>query len=386
MPYLYDRRIIIRMQKKIYFQNLDSIRFIAALMVFFTHMRQACELSIQQPFILKLWDSVLSGGMGVIVFFVLSGFLITYLLLEERELTSKINVKNFYFRRVLRIWPLYFLIILVGFGIYPLINHFSNVANYRLPYFLSFLSNFDLIHLDTHHLQNEPMLDITWSVSIEEQFYLFWPLLFFLVKPRYYVSVFISTIVVSMAWRFYVHNESYVLWYHTLSLIVDLAIGGLAAYLVIKSNSFKAVFARIPPLVSLLIYLSGITVLFFRDNLMDSFVYGEVCIHLFYGAFFSFVILDQNYSHESFLKLGRYKYLSFWGKYSYGIYLLHPVVIAALIYFVGKMHINNQSMFNFSIISLVGLAVTLTVSYISYEFFEKRFLALKKKFSVIVKE
>ncbi len=374
------------MQKKIYFQNLDSIRFIAALMVFFTHTRQACELSIHKPFILKLWDSVLSGGMGVIVFFVLSGFLISYLLLEEQELTTKVNVKNFYMRRVLRIWPLYFLVLLIGFGIYPLINHFSSVANYRLPYFVSFLSNFDLIHLDTHHLHNEPMLDVTWSVSIEEQFYLFWPLLFFLVKPRYYVSIFISTIVASMAWRFYVHSEPYVLWYHTLSLIVDLAIGGLAAYLVIKSNSFKNLFSRIPPIVSLLIYLGGITILFFRDNLMDSFVYGEVCIHLFYGAFFSFVILDQNYSRESFLKLGRYKFLSFWGKYSYGIYLLHPIVIASMMYFVGKMHINNQNIFNFLIFSLVTLVLTLGVSYASYELFEKRFLALKKKFSVIVKE
>ncbi|HTB33058.1 MAG TPA: acyltransferase, partial [Bacteroidia bacterium] len=106
----------------------------------------------------------------------------------------------------------------------------------------------------------------------------------------------------------------------------------------------------------------------------------------YYGLFFVFVILDQNFSPESFLKLGRYKILSFWGKYTYGIYLLHPVAIATVSWFVIHYNIIEANFLNYLIIGLISLILTLAISYLSYEFYEKKFLAFKKKFSVIVRD
>src|SRR5690349_20307522 len=104
-------------RNKIYFKNLDSIRFIAAMMVFLQHGISLSYryLPIKNTVWEKLLNTISNGGTGVSIFFVLSGFLITYLLISEHELKTKISLKNFYIRRVLRIWPLYFLVVFFSF-------------------------------------------------------------------------------------------------------------------------------------------------------------------------------------------------------------------------------------------------------------------------------
>ncbi len=384
------------MQKKIYFQNLDAIRFIAALMVCASHgfVWLFAYSNCKSQILGKLWSVLADGYLGVVIFFVLSGFLITYILLEEKELTGHINVKNFYIRRVLRIWPLYFLILPIGFVLIPLLYHVPDMFNaihYRLPYYLTFLSNFEVIHLFKNDLvQNEHIKVIqavTWSVSIEEQFYLVWPLLFILVKPRYYIFIFLITIIGSTLFRVYYRNDNLTLQWHTLSVMVDLAFGGLSAYLVIKYRSFKEFFSRIPPGFSLLIYMSGFAVLFFRKEIMYYVPYAEACnSFVLWCLFFSFAILDQNFSRPGFFKLVNIKLITFLGKYSYGIYLLHHVAIALVAFAVKGLNIIDTTFLNYLIIGMLTLILTLVMSYLSYEFYEKRFLNLKKKFSVIVKE
>ena len=103
----------------IYFTGLNGLRFLAAMAVVITHI----ELIKGQMFCENLWSTnkliFELGGLGVIFFFVLSGFLITYLLLEEKKVSGTVSVKKFYARRILRIWPLYYLIIVLGFFILP---------------------------------------------------------------------------------------------------------------------------------------------------------------------------------------------------------------------------------------------------------------------------
>ena len=101
-------------ENKIYFENLDFLRFIAFFTVFAGHTALGNFLinRIHVDVINKFIWVFSQGGTGVSFFFVLSGFLITYLLLIEKEKTGKINVRNFYVRRILRIWPLYYLVIL----------------------------------------------------------------------------------------------------------------------------------------------------------------------------------------------------------------------------------------------------------------------------------
>lgn len=381
-------------RKKIYFTNLDSLRFIGALMVFFSHeMPLVFKFSnINSPVASKIWDLISCGYIGVSIFFVLSGFLITYLLLQEKDLTNRIDVKKFYVRRILRIWPLYFLVLLISFVLFPFHSHSNEIVNSipsRLPYYLAFLSNFDLIHAFKYHLFSNTNYDIlrmqfiTWSVSVEEQFYLVWPLLFILIKARYYIFIFVIVILASLLFRLYHCNQPNVLDYHTFSVAGDLSFGGLSAYLILRYSLFQRFFSQIPPWVSFIFYIFGFSVLLYREHLMYFIPYFRAFIRLFYGIFFSFIILDQNYAPQSFLKLGRYKLLSFWGRYSYGVYLLHPIAIGIVAFFVYRLNIIYTTFFNYLIIGLTTLILTLAMSYVSYEFFEKKFLALKKKFSVI---
>ncbi len=108
-------------KKRVYFKNLDAIRFYAALMVFFQHTFKAVFDYLPDGWLVfrKTIGFFFNGGLGVSIFFVLSGFLITYLIIEEHNFSGKINVKKFYIRRFLRIWPLYFSVVIFSFIIYP---------------------------------------------------------------------------------------------------------------------------------------------------------------------------------------------------------------------------------------------------------------------------
>ena len=127
--------------KHIYFSGLNGLRFFAALAVIITHIELIKEqmefpgLHSKNKIVFEL------GGLGVVFFFVLSGFLITYLLLKEKEQTGTINVKKFYLRRILRIWPLYFLIVALGFFVLP---HFTFM---ELPFFSKLNSHLSILNL-----------------------------------------------------------------------------------------------------------------------------------------------------------------------------------------------------------------------------------------------
>jgi len=112
-------------KQKVYFPNLNGLRFIAAFLVIIHHVEQFKSILKLENYWGKIPFIGIIGKLGVVLFFVLSGFLITYLLLTEEYSFKKISVKKFYMRRVIRIWPLYFLIILLAFIVLPNIQIFN---------------------------------------------------------------------------------------------------------------------------------------------------------------------------------------------------------------------------------------------------------------------
>lgn len=161
-------------QEKIYFPNLNGLRFIAAFMVIIHHLEQ-------MKFILGMnnyWDNgfiAVVGKLGVVLFFVLSGFLITYLLLAEEKFHGDISVKQFYVRRILRIWPLYFFVILLAFFVLPEIKFLSFGYDYSNNFFIKFvLFVMMLPNLALAMGAAVPFVSQAWSVGTEEQFYLVW--------------------------------------------------------------------------------------------------------------------------------------------------------------------------------------------------------------------
>lgn len=374
---------------KVYFKNLDSIRFIAAFIVYFGHGFQPCFKYL--PIKNTIWETLLNnmayGGTGVSIFFVLSGFLITYLLISEYELNGKIALKKFYIRRVLRIWPLYYFVVAFSFIFYPFLKSLLGINNplgSNIIYHLTFLSNFDVINVERFYPGIDALSqNITWSVSIEEQFYLFWPLLFVILPKRFWNLSVILIIAGSLYFRILHYNDKFVLYYHTFSVLLDLGIGGLAACLIKGNRRVRNFFEKTSTLTQLLFFIISFCLILWNTSIF-SFKYGNATGRIFISLSFILIIASQAMTKSnSKLNLRNFSFANKWGKYTYGIYLLHPIVLTFLSIIVRVMHLPGSNFFTLFIMGVVGFILTLLLSKISYQYYESKFLLLKDKFETI---
>jgi len=268
---------------KIFFANLDGLRFFSFFGVFLFHFYKSLFDNIKEtyPAVYEVGEFLFqNGSLGVNFFFVLSGFLITFLLIKERELTSKINIKNFYVRRILRIWPLYYICLIIGFIIYPFVNKLSGIYLEEVAnpwYYVFFAANFDMMVLSQDPEPNIPTaitLSVLWSVAVEEQFYLMWPLILGLISLRKYKYVFPLIMLFSLVFRsFYTGFEGgeaghdyNVRYFHTFSVIGDMALGGMLAYLCSYESRFKAFVTTMNKWLIAFIYLGAAIFTLFKWN------------------------------------------------------------------------------------------------------------------------
>lgn len=371
--------------QKIFFENLDALRFICFLMVFLFHSFHTQIPAISNHAVYQFVTHTLfgNGNLGVNFFFVLSGFLITYLLLEEKRLNGRVNIRYFYVRRILRIWPLYFACVFFGFVIFPYLKSLlgqvpNETAN---PWaYLFFVSNFDLIKSG---LPDASMLGVLWSVAIEEQFYLFWPLFIGLVPTKRLPVLFGVILVLSLVFRALFPQPLY-LEYHTLSCIGDMTIGAIGAYAVLLLAGFKQYIANLSKRNWLALYLLVVFIVLFRHlgyNYPLWLPFERVAV----ACVFLLVILEQNYAQHSLFKLKRFKCISHLGKISYGLYCLHFLGILIMLQISNLLQINQYLWGVLLVETIIALFLTIIVSEISFHYLEKPFLALKKRFAYFVK-
>jgi peptidoglycan/LPS O-acetylase OafA/YrhL len=371
----------------IYFRGLNGLRFFAAIAVVITHI----ELIKYQSGYSEIWAKnkliFELGSLGVIFFFVLSGFLITYLLLQEKTVTNTIAVKKFYLRRILRIWPLYYLIVLLGFLVLPHIHFMDN------PYLEKFMdqnfnTNFLLYLLFLPNLAFSiyaavPHIGQTWSIGVEEQFYVIWPLIVKfsknVLKALLLVIAILITAKVIVLLLYQSHPDNSVLKvvkpFLAMTKMESMAIGGIGAYYLFRGNQkIKWFFSNIILFLSLIsiVLLVYLTPAFLQDGM-----------YLVYSVLFLIIILNVSSNPASVIKLEN-KLFIILGNISYGIYMYHLMVIALVIngavYF--GMEVNN-SVSSQLIIYSSTIFLTLVVSWLSYTYFEKWFLKLKHKFTII---
>jgi peptidoglycan/LPS O-acetylase OafA/YrhL len=373
------------MAKK-YFDNLDGLRFLLALAVFSSHSMFGVTLAEISPFdfVDRLILGFSTGATAVSFFFVLSGFLITYLMLEENDETGRLDLKKFYVRRTLRIWPLYYAVLIFGFFIYPIIKQqfgYENLIPFSKTYQFLFLSNFDSIRVAELGLKDfaPSMTGITWSVAIEEQFYLVWPLLFLLLKGKKFYYVILPVIFISWFCRSFIFGNA-AHYYHTVSVASDLAIGALAAMLSFYNASFVYGLRKTRKIYIILFYLFSLIFFLYAEDFLSPFFF-KTFFRLIITLIFAMVILEQNYCENSFFKFGNWKGISAMGKYSYSLYMLHPIGIQVSIVAFRFMYLDRADGFATGILYvLIALVSSLSLSYFSYRYIESYFLNLKKKF------
>lgn len=358
------------------------------MMVYCQHgfYKSIAYLNIQGTNLERVLFLICDGGIGVSIFFVLSGFLITYLLISEYEQQGGISISKFYIRRVLRIWPLFFIVICFSFCVYPYLKEvlgFSSPKFYNWLYHITFLSNFDILHIQKDHYGSDALINnITWSVSIEEQFYLFWPLLF-LVKKKYWLPIIVSLILFSLIFRAINYQDSIVLYFHTFAVLIDLAAGALFAYLIKSNERVRTFFMKTDTAQHAILFVSCLALLFYI-HYFSSFRMGDAVFRLvtafIFGAIISAQALTQN---NSIFNLGRLKLATFLGKYTYGIYLLHPIALLVVDISLRLMGMGTDNFIMSFSAALLGLIITLLMSMFSYNYFELPFLKLKERFSIV---
>ncbi len=357
--------------KKVWFANLNGLRFMAFLGVFLSHSFYTNDLVIQnQPLYILLKKLLSVAGFGVDFFFVLSGYLITYSLLHEEIITGSINTPDFYARRILRIWPLYYVCLLIGFLLFPQLKSFlklpaGEVGNPIL--YFTFLSNFDYIR---HGIPAASFLGVFWSVAIEEQFYLIWPLLLIAGKFNR-LLLFILLLTVSILFRYFNAVNEVVLYFHTVSALSSLSTGALVAWFCLRFDSFTTFFRNLTKSQIIGIYVAGLIVLLnlktiFSGDLLVAFERFAMAI------FFSFIILEQNYATNSALKIASSRFFTYWDRYTYGLYCLHLIVLLFITSLFRFLRF-EESLFTLTLQSALALSVSLTASWLSYHYFEKYF-------------
>lgn len=366
------------MNKKLYFPNLDASRFFAFILVFLAHCFVSTDSDIKQhATFIAVYDYGKVGLLGLEYFFVLSSFLISRIILEEKDQTNNFNVFHFLMRRTLRVWPLYFLMIFIGF----LITYLAGIFNHQIsplpewPYLIFFLVNFYIISHDTEFLF---FIAFLWSISVEEQFYLVWA--FFMKFIYQYFTQFCWLLIfISLIFRYLYYSESDMLYFHTISALGNFGIGGLLAHSMYKKKNFIENISAWNKTKVLLTYLLIICSIVFFHELMEIDVF-RLFSRMIYSLFFAYVILEQSIGKNQLFRMGRWPLISYLGKVSYGLYCFHGLVITLMLQALPYIFPDQSLVMSFLLFPLIIFLFTLLFSHISYRYFERYFLNLKNKF------
>ena len=367
-----------------YFESLNGLRFFAAFLVVLHHSESI--RSSYNLFNVKHYSLFNNGGLAVSFFFVLSGFLITYLLLKEKLTSDKISIKKFYIRRVLRIWPLYYLLVFIGTILLPSILLYLS-SPVQIPYSFSqvilyyiFFAPFMVNIFYGHHF-----LEPLWSIGVEEIFYLFWaPLVKFFHKNVLIVilSIFVIKTFLTVFMFFFFKNTIY---FQVLSFLKfeGMAIGGLGAYFVFNCKRELSSYFVFKKPIQLLIF----TLLLFRLLTFKYFSLNGGPISLILNtpllsnAIFDFVflwmILNLSLNKNRIFGLDN-KVLNFLGNISYGIYMYHMLVIFAVVLLFSKYLNSMTAIYSSFIFYFLVILIVVLVSFLSKTFFEDKFLKLKR--------
>lgn len=362
-------------KNSIYFPNLNGLRFVAALMVIVSHIELGKSyFGINNDF--QMIKNL--GKLGVTLFFVLSGFLITYLLLKEKTEKSKINLRFFYLRRILRIWPLYFFIVILSLFVLPYFRVFD-MPNFQLDFdnkfefikvvilFLFFLTNILIT------IKLVPFATQTWSIGTEEQFYLIWPILINKMEKfeNWFLGIiFIYNLILILLESHFLTGIKYINLLQNYFIMIQLdslAFGALGACLLYKKKS-------IIDKISNNFFFFGIFFVLLASPLFD------IYIIYFKKTFYAicFVIIIVNLVHNKQLSnLLENRFFFKMGEISYGLYMYHQIMIALCINCLLSLNCFSNVVLYISV-----FVTTILFSILSYKFLEQPFILKKRNYNI----
>ena len=353
--------------EKIYLPGLNGLRAIAALSVVIAHISQKGIADFGLPFLTELP----MAGFGVTLFFVISGFLITYLLLQEVYKHGDVDIKKFYLRRILRIWPIYYLFMLVCVGVFYMHGKQSEILSKEIWFYIFFAANVPFIFQ-----QGILILVHYWSIGVEEQFYLFWPWVVQISKNKLLkiaVVILLVILLLKIVFWWLLGNDSIAYRFINVTRFHCMMIGAIGAIFYFEKNiRFASIFSSI-----IVQFISWMLFLLMGFSIIHI---PPVIAHEVIAVASLSMIMGQVIVKQRIINLEN-KPLDFIGKISYGIYVIHPIIVLLLSQLFKNMDM-AVSIKYVLVYSSVVLS-TIVVAWLSYTYFEKPFLKLKTKFTVV---
>jgi peptidoglycan/LPS O-acetylase OafA/YrhL len=350
-----------------YIKQLDSLRALAVFIVIVSHWLK------KDSFVIALQP----GQLGVNIFFVLSGFLITGILLKSRaqaELTNSGKasiVKNFFIRRSLRIFPIYYLTI---FLIFLFANPTETTIRHSLIYYLTYTTNFYFYHLHSW----DGMTSHLWSLAVEEQFYLIWPWIILFSPKKVLLPCIGAFIGIGAASSYFINVENFG-FILPFSCFDSFGLGALLSFILFYHSEYLIKFYRIGGLLAgicLVILIASLvlhTPTLIPSRTAQSIVTLWVITH---------VIYRRSIGQTRFFVLNN-KALIFLGKISYGMYLYHLPL--AWDYFFLSRHVNRYLpagilQYEAYIVFIENFFILIGICWLSWILIERPILKFKKYF------
>ena len=368
---------------RFYRPELDVLRFAAFLSVFFCHLLPADPPPQVRGLSSVIWNSILAvrdaGNFGVCIFFLLSSYLITELLRRERLETNATHIRSFYMRRVLRIWPLYFVVLavfVVGGTLRPSI-HMQPV---RVLTYALLVGNWYMV---IYPLTSGPLRHL-WSISVEEQFYITWP---FLIKvggmrciktaslallPASYLTIFFASI--------YQSHLDVTIWLNSLVQFQFFALGALLAIYLSGGSLYLSRYSRaVMLLAGMALWLAASGVFGIKRAGFTPHP-TAMCAGYASAALGSVLIFLAVLGVAS----GRLpRSLVYLGKISYGLYVFQEMGLSLSHFFRQAVGLASHTPLLFLLNATLSLAITIVLAMLSYKYLEYPFLQLKRRFTFV---
>jgi peptidoglycan/LPS O-acetylase OafA/YrhL len=352
-------------QSQRYFKSLDGVRFLSIIAVIWHH-----------SFPEGLPEIFSRGFLGVDMFFVLSGYLIVTLLLREKQAHQSISLKNFYIRRALRIFPIYFGVLFALAAIYGILKSGSQSTEEYfslLPFYLFFLVNWSV-----HHV---PILDIYWSLATEEQFYLFWPFFEKVFQAKVIYTILGLFLVFNQLINFGVLDDFIVKLYGTEealalnildSTFTPITLGVILAHLLHHKNTFVYIDKFLGNhWASLVIFLFLLLTIYVSRG--DISGVERLSIQLLMFVWLASLVVREGHVFEPFMTLYPVKRI---GQISYGMYVYHLFALH-----IAKIVLERIGLTDFGVdLFLATTIITFIAAEISFRLYEKPILSLSKRF------
>jgi peptidoglycan/LPS O-acetylase OafA/YrhL len=365
--------------KLFYRPEIDALRAIAFLFVFLHHALDHSATAYVQYGFDTGFATILSAmamglGFGLPLFFFLSAYLIAKLLIIERDRSGKIDIKAFYIRRALRIWPLYYGCVILMTA-YALFKHEAHVIQYfTLPYTF-FYTNWWIVAYPSGHDIATNLFGALWSLSVEEQFYLIFPIIMIFCNANRlrFVGIALSIVsFISLYAQGSLHwNVDRTIWYNSLSHMIFFGAG------IIMATTPVERIKHIPTTLRAFSFISGLFTFFASSYYLNSksLLPATSGITLSSGYTLSAVGCILLFLSMWGLSAQLPKWLVYLGKVSFGLYVFHALDMQITLHAGSRFHINPV------ILRLLALPIAIVTAIVSYEYIEKPFLRLRTRFT-----